>query len=151
MTAPLHLLRSFVQWRGNTDKPIKTIEEAEEWVSHIAELGFDRFYTWTSRRPTRGAELNGGSVYFVGGPKRNQALFRMPFVDIYEDGDGYEITMRPELIRVRQDHVGKVRGWRYLRDDDAPPDLPDLPQARLCHGEELPPGLEAGLKEAGLL
>ena len=144
----LHLLRGFVQWHDrNTGRDIKTIDDAEAWVKHIAGLGFDRFYTWTSRRPTRGAELKGGSVYFVGGPKRNQALFRMPFVDIYEAGDGYDITMKPELIRVRQDHVGKVRGWRYLKDEDAPEDLPGIEVADV----DMPPEMTAELKEMGLL
>lgn len=144
----LHLLRGFVQWhRDNGREQIKTIDGAEDWVNYIASRGFDRFYTWTSRRPTRGAELKGGSVYFVGGPKRNQALFRMPFIDIYEAGDGYDITMRPELIRVRQDHVGKVRGWRYLRDEDAPPDLPAVEVADV----DMPPEMQAELKEMGLL
>ena len=146
MSPPLHLLRGFVQWRDKTGKPITTIAEADEWVRHIAGLGFDHFYTWTSRRPARGAELKGGSVYFVGGAKRNQALFRVPFVDIYEDGYGYEITMRPELIRVRQDHVGKVRGWRYLRDEGAPPDLPAVEIA----GVDMPPEMRRELKELGL-
>lgn len=119
---PLHLLRGFVQWYRGTE-PIKTVEAAEEYVREIAGEGWEQFYTWSSRRPTRAAELDGGSVYFVGGPKRNQALFRMPFVEVEENGNGFAICVRPELIRVRQDHVGKVRGWRYLRGEDAPPEM----------------------------
>ncbi|MDE0203337.1 MAG: DUF1489 family protein [Rhodospirillaceae bacterium] len=146
MTAPLHLLRGFVQWNDYGRRgQIKTVDEAAAWLREIAEAGHTRFYTWTSRRPTRGAELKGGSVFFVGGPKRNQALFRMPFVDVYEDGHGYEITMRPELIRVRQDFVGKVRGWRYLEDKDAPPDQAPIPGAG-----DAPPEMARELKEMGL-
>lgn len=144
----LHLLRGFVQWHDrNTGKDIKTIPEAEAWVKHIADRGFDRFYTWSSRRPTRAAELEGGSVYFVGGPKRNRALFRMPFVGLEEHGPGWGICMRPELIRVYQHHVGKVRGWRYLKGEDAPPDLPAVEIA----GADLPPEMKRDLEEAGLL
>lgn len=146
MTAPLHLLRGFVQWDDRrTGEPIKTIDEAESWVRYIAECGFNRFYTETTRRVTRAAELEGGSVYFVGGPKRNQALFRMPFVEIEESGGGYAICMRPELIRVRQDFVGFVRGWRYLKDADAPPDLP-----RVAGDGGAPPEMARELRELGL-
>ena len=122
----LHLLRGFVQWTDRRDDtPIKTVEAAEEWVNHIASLGFDRFYTWTTRRPRRDAELAGGSVFFVGGERRAQALFRMPFVEVEEYRGGWTICMRPELIRVERRFVGRVRGWRYLADADRPTDLPE--------------------------
>jgi len=141
----LHLLRGFVEWYDrNEGQEIKTVDEAEAWVRHIAELGFDRFYTWTTRRVTRAAELKGGSVYFV---RQGRTLFRMPFAHIENDGDGFAICMRPELIRVEEKRVGMVRGWRYLLGQDAPR---DLPQVMLCHGEDLPPGLEAALREVGL-
>ena len=152
MSAPLHLLRGFVQWRDRrTGKDIKTIVDAEAWVKHVAELGFDSFYTETTRRPVRADELEGGSVYFVGGPKRNQALFRMPFKELEDYGDGtlYGIAMRPELIRVRQDFVGRVRGWRYLRDADAPPDLPSQLSTDNEQGD-MPEEMAAELKELGL-
>ena len=43
--------------------------------------------------------------------------------------------------------VGKVRGWRYLRDADAPPDIRPVENADV----DLPPELRRDLKEAGLL
>ena len=143
MTAPLHLLRGFVQWydrRGGRGE-IKTVDEAEAWVRHIADLGFERFYTWTSRRPQRGVELEGGSAYFV---RSGRTLFRMPFLAIEHEGEGVNIVMRPELIRVEKKRVGMARGWRYLADADAPPDLAPAPDA------ELPPHLQSELKELGL-
>ena len=151
----LHLLRGFVQWNDRRPGcgPIKTIDEAEGWVRYIAGCGFYRFYTETARCPMRLLELeDGGSVYFVGGERRSQALFRMPIVEIevYDDA-AYGIAMRPELIRVRQDFVGRVRGWRYLKDSDAPPDLPRRFSTDNEHGDELPPELEADLKREGLL
>ena len=99
----LHLLRGFVQWTDRRThlmepQPIKTVEHAETWVRWIAERGFERFYTETRRRPTREEELEFGSVYFVGGPKRNQTLFRMPLIEITDYTDVYEIVMKPELI-----------------------------------------------------
>ena len=142
----LHLLRGFVQWERD-GKPIKTIPEAEAWVKHIADLGFELFYTSTSRRVTRAGELAGGSVFFVGGAKRNQALFRMPFVKVEGEAGDWSICMRPELIRVHQWPVGQVRGWRYLKDEDAPPDLPAVEIA----GFDMPPDMIADLKREGLL
>ena len=141
---PLHLLRPFTEWTDRrTGEPIKTVDEAESWVRHIADCGFDRFYTWTTRRVTRAAELEGGSVYFAA---RRRALFRMPIVEVESDGDGWAICMRPELVRTEQHAVGFVRGWRYLRDEDAPPDLVGAPAA----GDEPPPGMAAQLREMGL-
>ena len=145
---PLNLLRSFVQWRRGVE-PIKTIGEADEYVREIAGAGFERFYTWTSRRVTRAAEMKGGSVFFVGGPKRHQALFRMPFVDVEEDDGGWAICMEPKLIPVQQLHVGKVRGWRYLKAEDAPKDIPY--HLRGVEPIGLPPGLRADLERDGLL
>ena len=142
MSGPLHLLRGFVQWADRrTGEPIKTIDEAESWVSYIAAQGFERFYTWSSRTPRRADEMEGGSVYFVA---KRRALFRMPFVEVEPDGDGCAIGMRPELIRCEQYAVGFVRGWRYLKDADAPPDL-----VQSAVGD-LPPEMARELKEAGL-
>ena len=144
----LHLLRGFVQWHDhNAGRDIKTIEEAEAWVDHIHEMGFNRFYTETSRRIKRADELAGGSVYFVGGERRSQALFRMPFVEVEEGYNGFSICMRPEIVRVRQDFVGKVRGWRYLEDRDAPPDLLAVEIADV----DMPPEMVSQLKRDGLL
>ncbi len=115
-----------------------------EAVRCVVGRGFERFYTWTSRRPKRAAELAGGSVYFVGGKFRNQTLFRMPYVEVEEDGHGFAIVLRPQLIRVEQVSVGQVRGWRYFDSSDAPPDAnsTDLAEPRA----EFP----AGLRETGL-
>ena len=65
---------------------------------------------------------------------------------IEADGDGCAICMRPELVRVEHRRVGFVRGWRYLRDEDAPPDLVGAPAA----GDEPPPEMAAELRELGL-
>lgn len=118
---PLHLLRPFTQWRI---KP-HTVDRAERYVRVIRQQGHDRFFTLTSRRPTRRDELlDGGSVYFVG---NRRTLFRMPLLGIDRDERGYWIRMRPELIRVERKLVGRVRGWRYLEAADAPADLPHTP------------------------
>ncbi len=81
-------------------------------------------------------------MYFVA---KRRTLFRMPFVDIEPDGGGCAICMRPELTRVLPYYVGFVRGWRYLKDADAPPDLPEVAGAG-----DAPPAMARELKEPGL-
>ena len=114
-------------------------------MSYIASCGFGRFYTWTTRRPRRAKEIEGGSVFFVGGERRAQALFRMPIVEIEASDGGFAICMRPELIRVERHFVGRVRGWRYLDDANAPPDLPERARA-----DDLPADLARALDELGV-
>ena len=143
MSRPLHLLRPFTGWfRGAA--PISTVAQAEEYVRELAEEGWDRFYTWSSRWPKRSAELKGGSVYFV---SRKVTLFRMPFREVEDSGGGAAICMRPELVRVQGKRVGLVRGWRYLADVDAPHDLPAASAAAM---DELPDRLRRELEELGL-
>ena len=150
MTTPLHLLRPFAlwSWRG---KPITTVEQAEEYVEHIASLGFDEFYTGTARAPKRVDEMKGGSLYFV---RNKMTLFRMPFVCVEDDRETARrfqgdvlIIMRPRLIRVERRRVGFLRGWRYLADADAPPDLPAPPATET---DELPEPMRRELEELGL-
>ena len=144
MNGQLHLLRGFVQWSDRrTGEPITSIEAADSWVNYIASCGFDVFYTWTSRRITRADELKGGSVFFVGGPGRDMALFRMPCIGVEEDNPGWAICMKPRLIMVQPRVVGRVRGWRYLDAKSAPSDL--LAAGRTATG------LPHNLRETGLV
>lgn len=109
-----------------------------------AGLGFDRFETITTRRVTRAAEMEGGSVYFV---RSGTVLFRMPFLEVVDLWGGeWAIVMRPELIRTERKRVGMVRGWRYMANADAPPDLPRLP----LETDELPEHMRKELEELGL-
>ena len=140
----LHLLRPFAGWRRRGGA-IATVDEAEDYVAHIAGLGFDRFTTWTRRAPARAEELEGGSVYFC---RAGLTLFRMPWAGLeYDDRHHiWAILMRPEIVRVEAKRVGMVRGWRYLPADAAPADRP-RPAAT---GDALPEHIARELKEIGL-
>lgn len=142
----LHLLRGFTQWYDRGGDEIKTVSAAKDWVDSVAGMGFDKFYTWTTRRVTRADELKGGSVYFV---RSGRTLFRMPFQEVEDDGDGWAINMKPELIRVEQKRVGMVRGWRYLKDEDAPPDI--CPTDGGQTSDDPPEAMSGDLKELGLV
>ena len=51
----LHLLRPFARWRWRGER-ITTVDQAEDYVEHIAAHGFDVFYTGTTRAPRRAPE-----------------------------------------------------------------------------------------------
>lgn len=148
MTA-LHLLRPFSGWQRRDANgrrfAIETVDGAEEWVAHIAGLGFDCFTTWTARAPARADELEGGSVYFC---RARRTLFRMPWAGLeYDDRHHvWAILMRPEIVRVEAKRVGIVCGWRYLEGRNAPADRPRPATAV----DGLPRHVARELRETGL-
>ena len=139
MSVQLHLLRPFTGWPIGSH----TTAHARAYVEHLSPDGEGEFYTWTRRMPRRTDELAGGSVYFVGG---KETLFRMPFLLVDPGRMGIHIiVMEPRVIPVESHRVGFLRGWRYLKDADAPTDRP--PAAR---DGTLPPELRAALEALGL-
>jgi hypothetical protein len=77
--------------------------------------------------PKRDAELlSGGSLYWVikGAVQVRQRVLRLDEV-IGDDGiRRCGIVMDPELIRTTSALRRPFQGWRYLRPEDAPADLP---------------------------
>ena len=127
MAGTLHLLRPFTGWwfqfGVRAGQRVATVDDAEQWVTTIRARGHDRFYTTTARRPTRMLSIprtQWGSVYFCRG---GTTLFRMPIGELIEGDMDTDIVVRPEMHRCERKHVGMVRGWRYLNDEDAPPDM----------------------------
>ena len=111
---------------------------AEIWRERGALAGF-----WTSRRPRRTVELEGGSVYFA---VKGETVFRLPFVRIERVRDfapqaherwldAWAIVCRPETTLVDAKRIYRLRGWRYLAPEDAPPDI----GARRIDEETQPP------------
>ncbi|MEM8576784.1 MAG: DUF1489 domain-containing protein [Pseudomonadota bacterium] len=100
--------------------------------------------------PKREAEiLNGGSIFWVvkGVVTCRQRVLRLDEV-IGRDGiRRCAIVSDPELIRVRGGLKKPFQGWRYLKPEDAPPDLPAgrTPEA------PLPADLNRALAEIGVL
>ena len=80
----------------------------------------------TRHRPRRSAELSdGGSIYWV---IAGTLLARQRVVgvieDCWEDGTSCAgLLLDPSLVQVEGRPVKAFQGWRYLRIDDAPPDL----------------------------
>jgi hypothetical protein len=100
--------------------------------------------------PKRADELlSGGSIYWVvkGSLLCRQRIVRL---DEYIGADGIRrcaIVIDPALIRVVPSLKRPFQGWRYLKPEDAPKDLP----AGRENEEALPPSLSAALAEIGIL
>jgi hypothetical protein len=93
--------------------------------------------------------LNGGSLYWV---IKGQVLCRQRILRLDEvtGNDGIKrcgIVMDPEIIRTQSALKRPFQGWRYLRPEDAPP---DLPQARTSE-DALPDDLNRALAEIGVM
>ena len=95
------------------------------------------------------ALLNGGSLYWV---FKGLILCRQRIVrlDEVEGSDGIlrcGIVLDPDVIRTASVPKRPFQGWRYLKPQDAPPDLPEGRAAEPA----LPPELGRALAEIGVL
>lgn len=105
--------------------------------------------TWTKRPPSRQEELlDGGCIYWVvKGSIRCRQRFAGFEMVTGADGESYcAMMMDPELVETRAVPKRPFQGWRYLKPEDAPPDL----AAGEGGGDELPPHILAELRELGL-
>lgn len=100
--------------------------------------------------PKRADEiLSCGSLYWVfkGVILARQRVLRL---DEVEGADGIRrcgIVLDPQITRTQPAPRRPFQGWRYLKPDDAPADLP----AGRASEETLPPGLSAALAEIGVI
>ena len=99
----------------------------------------------TRQTPKRAAEiLDGGSLYWV---IKRQVLVRQPILAIETHGAHGMTRCEIELARTPVLTAPQPRrafqGWRYLRTQDAPPDLPS------GEGETIPGELAAQLRALG--
>jgi hypothetical protein len=124
--------------------------QAERMRQAAAEGGEALPVHVTRMWPKRESELlAGGSLYWV---FRGLMLCRQRVLGLAprEGADGVlrcAIMLDPEAVRVRPQPRRPFQGWRYLRAEDAPPDLgPGLEAAGT-----LPPGLVAELADIGVL
>lgn len=99
----------------------------------------------TRNRPTRHAELVGGSLYWI----LNHAMVaRSTILGFVKAEDGrWDICLEPVLIRVHPQGKRAHQGWRYLTEAKAPRDL----EAGEDIGDALPGKLAAKLERLGLV
>lgn len=106
---------------------------------------------WTSRKPTREADLlEGGSVFWI---IKGQVQCRQDIWDIIDykaEGDekkSFLILCNPQLIRTQDLARKPFQGWRYLTPPNCPPDIGPID----ANDERPPPEIEKELRAAGLL
>ncbi len=99
-------------------------DERAHWWG--ADYGEDVHVHRTRMMPKRADEMEGkASIYWViaGTIVCRQTILRLaPYTDA-EGKDYCDIIMSPELIRTVPYPKRPFQGWRYLRPEDAPPDL----------------------------
>ncbi|MAF98518.1 MAG: hypothetical protein CMH26_07780 [Micavibrio sp.] len=107
---------------------------------------------WTRYKPKRGDEIlrDGGSIYRVI-KNKIQCRFKILGFEIVEQPDGKTMCMIVQdarMIKTLSKPRRPFQGWRYLEPGKAPADRGVYSDA---DAEDIPPDIEAGLKEAGLL
>lgn len=132
-----------------------SVEDLEEWIAERLEerrrSGQPAEHSHTTRMmPARAGELvDGGSLYWVvkGNVQCRQRLLEVrPFVD----GEGISrcrLVLDPAVVRTVWQPRRAFQGWRYLKPEDAPADLPGAGKGIL----DMPPALRRDLAELGLL
>lgn len=140
MNAPLHMMKLCV----GAPNP----EVLERWQRD--RFGGAPAEHVTRMWPRRGDELlAGGSLYWV---FKGTMLARQRLIGLEERSGGDGITrcaliLDPALVRVAGVPRRAFQGWRYLRAEDAPPDLPAGRAAEAA----LPAKLARELAAMGLL
>ena len=115
----MHLLRPFMGF--DLPKSQNTLEGLQRRLERVREARRLDVVIWTTKVPSRLDELTGGSIYFVRG---RRTLFRMAILRIVRREHSVGFGLEPYAHPVDQKYVGMVQGWRYLKPEDAPRDLP---------------------------
>lgn len=133
---------------------VSAVEELQAWIDYrISEKrrkGLEPVQTHTTRMvPKRVDELlDGGSLYWV---IKGNVQIRQRLSDIrpFTDDNGIrrcDLVLEPNLILTEWQPRRAFQGWRYLKQEDAPPDL-----ATTTGAHSLPPELRVELSNLGLL
>ncbi|MCR9127600.1 MAG: DUF1489 domain-containing protein [Rhodobacteraceae bacterium] len=127
------------------------VEDLIAWQRTARAKGPDGLPRHVTRMwPRQSAALvAGGSLYWVfkGVILARQKVLRL---DEVAGADGIMrcgIVLSPEVTRTQAAARRPFQGWRYLRPEDAPPDLPSGRDTE----DPLPPALNRALAEIGVL
>ncbi len=129
----------------------ESVEDLESWRAERRARGLGRpdglNFHRTRSTPLRAEEIAGkGSLYWViGGEIRGRQKIAGFEASVREDGTpACLILMEPGVIRTLPRPCRPFQGWRYLKPEDAPPDL----ESEVDSGTET---LLADLARLGLL
>ncbi|HBS48766.1 MAG TPA: DUF1489 domain-containing protein [Rhodobacteraceae bacterium] len=129
----------------------ESVDGLAKWQASRAARGADGLPRHVTRMwPKRAEEvLNGGSIYWVikGVVQCRQRILRLDEVTRSDGVRRCAIVLDPELIRTQGALKRPFQGWRYLKPEDAPADLPPGREAE----EALPDALNRALAEIGVL
>lgn len=128
----------------------ETVEDLLAWQRHPRAKGPDGMPRHVTRMwPKRAAELlAGGSLYWVfkGAVLARQRIVRLDEVLGADGITRCAIVLDPDVVRTAAATRRPFQGWRYLKPEDAPADLPKARKG----DDNLPPELDAMLAEIGL-
>ena len=110
---------------------VSSLEELESYRDERAhwwdaDYGEDVHVHRTRMMPKRAAEMEGkASIYWV---ISGQVVCRQPILRLarYTNDEGIDycdIIMAPDMVRTVPYPKRPFQGWRYLRPEDAPPDV----------------------------
>lgn len=117
-----------------------SIDNLRAWV----EAG-EEAHMRTRYRPTRHAEMIGGSLYWI---LDHAIVARSEILGFEQRKDGHwTIRLAPRLVLVEPKHKRAHQGWRYLTERQAPRDL----EAGEEPGNAIPGRLAGRLTKLGLI
>jgi len=120
----------------------ESADDLRAWLEGHADAGEARLTT--RYLPKRHEEMVGGSLYWI---HAHRLVGRSPLLGFADRPDGrHWIRLAPTLIAVIPYPKRAHQGWRYLKEQDAPPDLGDDGE-----GDALPGAMAAELGKLGLL
>ncbi|MDE4133659.1 DUF1489 domain-containing protein [Phaeobacter sp. QD34_3] len=129
----------------------ESVESLAAWQDHYRQSLPEALPRHVTRMwPKREAELlNGGSIYWVikGVIQCRQRILRL---DEVSGSDGIRrcaIVLDPELHRTHSAPRRPFQGWRYLKPEDSPADLPE----GRAQEDPLPAELSQALADIGVL
>ncbi|WP_316354614.1 DUF1489 domain-containing protein [Devosia sp.] len=110
---------------------VSSLQELEDYRDERAhwwdaDYGEDVHVHRTRMMPKRAAEMEGqASIYWViaGQVVCRQPILRLARFTNAEGIDYCDIIMSPDMVRTVPYPKRPFQGWRYLRPEDAPPDL----------------------------
>ncbi len=102
---------------------------------------------WTRYRPTRHAELIGGSLFWI---IKHRIVARQTIVGFEEvdDGQRWMVRLDATVVPVRARHKRAHQGWRYLNPGDAPGDFDGMDEGDVA---EMPSALREELSALALI
>ena len=125
----------------------QSLDEMRGWFSARGDIA----YLTTRYLPKRHDEIvppdgsPGGSLFWI---FKHQLVMRSPILRFEEaEGGRTNIVIANRLIEVHPQPKRAHQGWRYLKDEDAPPDL----GSGTMQGDVLPGHLVKELAKLGLV